>query len=52
MLDKYIELIKTNPVKFGILSGFEKLKEMHNEWIKSFLFKKEDQTLLAHRWQL
>lgn len=45
----YLHLIKTNPVKFGNLVGFSDLVNIHNEWLKSFLFAKEDQTLLAHR---
>lgn len=52
MMNKYIELIKNRPVKFGMVSGFEDLTKIHNEWIKSFLFESNDQTLLAHRWQL
>ena len=48
-MDKYLELVENNPVKFGIESGFEDLVDIHNEWIKSFLFEEEDQTLLAHR---
>lgn len=48
-MDKYISLIKENPIQFGIASGFEDLIDIHNEWIKSFLFKEDDQTLLAHR---
>lgn len=46
---KYLNLIQTNPVAFGNLVGFEDLVTIHNEWLKSFLFAKEDQTLLAHR---
>ena len=46
---KYLNLIKTNPVVFGNLVGFLDLVTIHNEWLKSFLFAKEDQTLLAHR---
>lgn len=44
-----LDIIKNEPVKFGVWSGFDDLKEIHNEWIKSFLFQKEDQTLLGHR---
>ncbi|WP_271523475.1 hypothetical protein [Enterococcus mundtii] len=47
--ESYLNLIKTNPVKFGNLVGFSDLVDIHNEWLKSFLFTKEDQTLLAHR---
>lgn len=46
---KYLNLIKTNPVIFGNLVGFNDLGELHNDWLKSFLFGKDDQTLLAHR---
>lgn len=46
---QYLNLIKTEPVKFGHWTGFNDLIDIHNEWIKSFLFAKEDQTLLAHR---
>lgn len=46
---KYLNLIKTEPYKFGHWVGFTDLTELHNEWLKSFLFEKEDQTLLAHR---
>lgn len=46
---KYLNMIRTDPVKFGNLVGFVDLVDIHNEWLKSFLFAKEDQTLLAHR---
>lgn len=36
-------------MKFGNLVGFTDLVDIHNEWLKSFLFAEEDQTLLAHR---
>lgn len=46
---KYLKLIQDEPVKFGNIVGFTDLVDIHNEWLKSFLFEKEDQTLLAHR---
>lgn len=46
---KYLDLVKNEPVKFGHWTGFTDLVDIHNEWIKSFLFAKDDQTLLAHR---
>lgn len=46
---QYLDLVKTEPVKFGHWTGFNDLIDIHNEWIKSFLFAKDDQTLLAHR---
>lgn len=48
-IKQYLNLIKTEPVKFGHWTGFNDLVDIHNEWIKSFLFAKEDQTLLAQR---
>lgn len=46
---QYLDLIRNEPVKFGHWTGFNDLTIIHNEWIKSFLFAKDDQTLLAHR---
>ena len=47
--DFFMDLVINHPVQFGIESGFEDLEDIHNEWIKSFLFSEEDETLLAHR---
>lgn len=46
---KTLELIKENPVLIGNWVGFPDLVELHNDWLKSFLFATDDQTLLAHR---
>lgn len=46
---RYLDLVKTEPYKFGHWVGFSDLTSLHNGWLKSFLFAKEDQTLLAHR---
>lgn len=45
----WLELVKTKPIAFGLEAGFEDLTDIHNEWIKSFLFEDEDYTLQAHR---
>lgn len=45
----WLELVKEQPVAFGIEAGFTDLTHIHNEWIKSFLFREEDMTLQAHR---
>jgi len=47
--NKRLELIKNDPYLLGVWSGFEDLEEIHNEWIKSFVFEEKDQTLQAHR---
>lgn len=44
-----LDLIYEEPYKIGQWVGFTDLTELHNKWLKDFLFKKEDQTLLAHR---
>ncbi|MEG0678942.1 MAG: hypothetical protein RR439_03765 [Carnobacterium sp.] len=44
-----LDIIIEEPVKIGHWVGFEDLEDIHNEWIKSFLFAEEDETLLAHR---
>lgn len=43
------DLVKYKPVAFGIESGFEDLTDLHNEWIRSFLYSEDDMTLQAHR---
>lgn len=47
--DDYLNLIKTNPVKIAYELGYTDLTDLHNEWIKKFIFAKEDYLLQAHR---
>ena len=49
MNKKLVKLIKENPVQIGRLCGFDKLTDLHNEWLKKMIFSKEDFTLLGHR---
>lgn len=44
-----LDTIHDAPVMFGHWVGLDKLGELHNDWLKSFLFGTEDQTLQAHR---
>ncbi len=44
-----LDLIWNNPVEIGHWVGFNKLGEIHNKWLRDFLFLDEDQTLMAHR---
>lgn len=44
-----ITLLTETPYKIGHWLGFKDLTELHNEWLRSFLYEKKDQTLLAHR---
>ena len=47
--EKLLDVIKNNPVRIGQAVGFDLLTDLHNTWIKEFLYGKEDFTLLAHR---
>ena len=47
--EQILYLLKNNPIEIGHWVGFNDLTELHNEWLKSFLFGTEDQTLQAHR---
>ena len=47
---KYIDFLKAEPYKVANWLGFSGItKDLHNEWIKSLVFGKEDWTLQAHR---
>ena len=44
-----LDLLWNEPYKIGHWVGFKDLTTLHNEWLRSFLYGDEDQTLLAHR---
>lgn len=44
-----LDLIWEKPYKIGHWVGFKDLTTIHNEWLRGFLFKKQDQTLQGHR---
>ena len=44
-----LDLLWNEPHKIGHWVGFGDLTTLHNEWLRSFLYADEDQTLLAHR---
>lgn len=44
-----LEQLKKNPVRIGQKLGFNKLTDIHNEWMKSMMYGKDDETLQAHR---
>ena len=46
---KVLDLLWNEPYKIGHWVGFKDLTTLHNEWMRSFLYDDEDQTLLAHR---
>lgn len=44
-----LDLLWNEPYKIGHWVGFKDLTTLHNEWLRSFLYAGDDQTLLAHR---
>ena len=44
-----VDFLKYRPVKFARLLGFDKLSDLHNDWIMDMVRGKEDETLQAHR---
>lgn len=44
-----LDLIWEHPVEIGHWVGFNDLTELHNEWLKMFLFSNDDMTLQGHR---
>lgn len=47
--ENVLELLWENPIEVGRWIGFTDFTEMHNEWLKDFLYLKDDQTLQGHR---
>ena len=43
-----LDLLWNEPYKIGHWVGFKDLTALHNEWLRSFLYSSDDQTLLAH----
>lgn len=46
---RILSRLKDNPKIIGELAGFGTFKDLHNEWIKAFVFGDTDYTLQAHR---
>lgn len=44
-----VEFLRDRPVKYAHLLGYDKLTDIHNEWIREMVLGKEDFTLEAHR---
>lgn len=44
-----LDLLWYHPIEIGHWVGFKDLNDMHNEWLRGFLYEKEDQTLQGHR---
>lgn len=46
---RILDLLYYEPYKIGHWVGFNDLTELHNKWLRFFLYADADQTLLAHR---
>ena len=44
---RWLDTVRKKPIMYGLENGFETYKDIHNEWIKIFLFSKDDLTLQA-----
>lgn len=49
MNDRLVKALRDHPVRFAQAVGFDKLTNLHNEWIRSMVLETEDYTLLGHR---
>ena len=49
MNTRLVNSLKSNPVKYARLVGFDLLTDIHNEWLRLMLLEKDDYTLLGHR---
>lgn len=47
--DQVLNLLWENPIEIGHWVGFKDLTELHNDWLRSFLYSTDDQTLQGHR---
>lgn len=47
--DEVLQMLWERPVELGHWVGLNKLGDLHNEWLRAFLYNQEDQTLQAHR---
>lgn len=47
--EQALNLLWDNPVEIGKWVGFKDLTDMHNEWLRDFLYEQDDQTLQGHR---
>lgn len=47
--DEVLQMLWERPVELGHWVGLDKLGDLHNEWLRAFLYNQDDQTLQAHR---
>ena len=49
MKETLLNLISKSPVTIGQWEGYTLLEDLHNEWLREFLFSTEDVSIQAHR---
>lgn len=47
--NEVLKLLWENPIEIGHWVGFKDLTNIHNDWLKGFLYRTDDQTLQGHR---
>ena len=47
--EQVLEMLYHHPVQIGKWVGFNDLTELHNQWLRDFLYGEQDQTKQAHR---
>ena len=47
--NQILDLLWYRPIEIGKWVGFKDLTDLHNEWLRGFLYDTEDQTLQGHR---
>lgn len=47
--EQALNLLWERPIEIGHWVGFKDLTDLHNDWLRSFLYSTEDQTLQGHR---
>ena len=47
--EQILNLLWEEPIQVGRWVGFKKLTSLHNDWLRSFLYEDDDQTLQGHR---
>lgn len=47
--EQAVKFLRDRPAEYGRLLGFDRLTEIHNEWIKEMAYGREDHTLQGHR---
>lgn len=47
--EQILDLLWDNPIEIGKWVGFKDLTDLHNEWLRGFLYSTEDQTVQGHR---